>query len=106
MGTFRQWGEDGALGGGVRGGEHDGAHDGGHDEVRDGDLDGHRRARGDDRRGRVDHEQHGELRGEYCELEVQLHVRVEYVENDWVDKLEKKIKKINIHFSDDKYGLV
>ena len=102
MGAFRQLGEDGALGGGVRGGEHDGAHDGGHDEVRDGDLDGHRWARGDDRRGRVDHEQHGELRGEYCELEVQLHVRVEYVENDWVDKLEKKNY---IYFSEDEYGL-
>ena len=122
MGAFRQLGEDGVWGGGERGGGHDGAHGGAHDGVRDGDLDGHMQARDDDRRARggeqgrrcggrilprhgVDHGRHGELRGVCCELEVQLHVRVEYVENDWVDKLEKKIKKINTHFSEDRYGL-
>lgn len=109
-------GEDGAWDGGVRGGGHGGGHGGAHDGVRDGDLDAHMQARGDDRRAlggeqgrrygdrilprhRVDHEQHVELRGEYCELEVQLHVRVEYVENDWVDKLENKK---TYFFSEDK----
>ena len=112
-------GEDGVWGGGERGGGHDGAHGGAHDGVRDGDLDGHMQAQDDDRRARggeqgrrcggrilprhgVDRGRHGELRGVCCELEVQLHVRVEYVENDWVDKLEKKI---NINFSESKYGL-
>ena len=98
----------------MRGEGHDGAHDG----VRDGDLDGHMQAQDDDRQARggeqgrrcdhvVDHGRHGELRGVYCELEGQLHVRVEYVENDWVDKLETKLRKLIFIYKNinNKYGL-